>query len=329
MRRLASALSALLILSASTCTVISANGNSPFATLPYTENHQYTLSCAAHFECDVQLQPGERVNDGFNAHIDDWDPHIGYSGEHTITPHLVLRPSRPGLRTNIILTTTKRTYYLFAHSTSAQQPSYYVFNYQQDTYRALARQAVATQAALRASLKLSQPNAVPTPANVADLATLCFDYNYGYLVDRNVQTDHVPRARPSREPLPTNYVPKLVCSDGRHTYIEFPMQREVPSDLPISLAVTSSGDTLINYTYLSELNRFTIDGVYDSFVLELGSQAAPLRLRIYHAGLGAPNGRHDPSPIPIRTSAPATTAAGAVPTNFVPAARPDQRATSR
>ena len=271
----------------------------PFVSFTFTDRHQYTIDCAARYECDIQLDSGERVNDGFNANIDDWDPHIGYSGEKRLTPHLVLRPSRSGLRTNIILTTTKRTYYLLAVSSDRQQPSYYSFSFD-DTYRELARRAVATQTALRASG--ARPVPTPTPADVADLSSTCFDYDYSYLVDRNVQSDHVPRARPSNETLPQSLVPKLVCSDGSHTFVEFPVGREVPADLPISLAVTSEGDTLINYTYLASLNRYTVDGVYDSFVLELGSQSAPLRLRIYHAGRGnPPAGRHDPRPIPITT----------------------------
>lgn len=286
------ALFALLLLS-------KAAGATPFHTLTFVEHHQYGVSCAARYECDVQLEAGERVNDGFNAHIDQWDPHIGYTGEKLLTPHLILRPSRPDLRTNIILTTTKRTYYLLVYSTNAQEPSYYSFSYER-LYRDLARLAIATQAAIRASTVAPVPS--PTPADVADLNRQCFDYNYSYLLDRSVQTDHVPRGRPSGDALPESLIPKLVCSDGQHTYVEFPLQREVPSDLPISLAVTAEGDTLINYTYVASLNRFTVDGVYDSFVLEIGSQSNPLRLRIYHAGLGhPPSGRRDARPIPINT----------------------------
>ncbi len=274
--------------------------SAPFYALTFLEHKQYAIRCAARYECEIQLEAGERVNDGFNAHIDQWDPHIGYSGDKELTPHLVLRPSRSGLRTNIILTTTKRTYYLLAVSTSMQQPSYYSFSYVDNTYKSLANLAIATQTALRANGGELQPAPTAPPADVASLATACFDFDYSYLVDRNVQSDHAPHARPSNEALPPSLQPHVVCSDGSHTYVEFPLQREVPSDVPISLAVTAEGDTLINYTYVASLNRFTVDGVYDSFVLEIGSQARPLRLRIFHAGRGnPPSGKRDPRPIPI------------------------------
>ena len=275
---------------------------SSFTSLPFADRREYVVTCAAHYECDVQLQPGERVNDGFNAHNEDWDPHIGYTGEHSLTPHLVLRPSRAGLRTNIILTTTKRTYYLLAESTGSDSPSYYSFAYVDDTYRDAARSALALQAALRAQGGLLTPEPTPSPANVANLSNVCFDFDYSYGVDNSVQPDHAKFAHPNRDPLPPNYVPKEVCSDGKHTYIDFPYQREVPADLPVTFAVGAEGDTLINYTYVASLNRYTIDGVYDSFVLELGSQTSPLRLRIYHGMRGnPPTGRHVATPTPILT----------------------------
>ena len=89
----------------------------------------------------------------------------------------------------------------------------------------------------------------------------------------------------------------MVCTDGTHTYVEFPRAQEAPADIPISLAVTTEGDTLIDYTYVATLNRFTIDGVYDSFALEVGSQDQPLRIRIYHGKRGNPP--TDPKPIRI------------------------------
>ncbi len=302
MRRLAAALFALMFGTVSAS--LPAAASSPFIAMRFVDHHQYVVSCAAHYECDVQLEAGERVNDGFNAYISSWDPHIGYTGAKTLTPHLVLRPAHANLRTNIILTTTKRTYYLLAVSTSSDSPTYYSFTYPDQTYHDSSRFALATQAALRSQPVVIAPAPTPTPADVADLATICFDFDYRYAVDRSVQSDHAPGARPSAAALPPGDVPREVCSDGAHTYIDFPHQREVPADLPIALGVTAEGDTLINYTYHAGLNRYTIDGVYESFVMELGSQASPLRLRIYHGSRGnPPAARGIATPTPIVTPA--------------------------
>lgn len=267
---------------------VSAQSSTPFHDLQFRDHEQYFVQCAAGFECDIQLQPGERVNDGFNAHMEDWDPHIGYSGVDKVTPHLVLRPTVPHLRTNIILTTTKRTYFLLAVSTNRVEPSYYTFSYADETFRELNRRSLAMQAALRASRRAAVPIPTATPANVALIGSACVDYDYSYAVDRNLQFDHTHGARRNNDPLPTALIPRVVCTDGSHTFIEFPRQQEVPSDLPISLAVSAEGDTLVNYTYVASLNRFVVDGVYDSFALELGTQDQPFRLRIYHAGRGNP-----------------------------------------
>lgn len=276
---------------------VHAQSSAPFHSLPFADHREYALRCAAGFECDVQLESGERVNDGFNAHIEDWDPHIGYSGVDKVTPHLILRPTVANLRTNIILTTTKRTYYLLAVSTDTHMPSYYTFSYPDETYHQLNRMSLATQAALAAVRNRPQAAPSSTPADVSNLGTTCIDYDYSYAVDRSVQTDHSHAARPSTEQLPVDLIPRIVCTDGQHTFIEFPRQQEVPSDLPISLAVTAEGDTLINYTYVALLNRFTIDGVYDTFVLEIGSQNRPLRLRIYHGSHGNPPRKPKPTRI--------------------------------
>ena len=278
-----------------------AQSASPFHRLDFQENRQFVVHCAAGYECDIQLEAGERVNDGFNAHMEDWEPHIGYSGVDKVTPHLILRPTTANLRTNIILTTTKRTYYLLAISTNRSQPSYYSFAFTDETFRELTRISHVTQAALRAAGAAPQPYVTATPSNVARLASTCIDYDYSYVVDRSLQNDRPPHARPSTERLPKSLEPRVVCTDGTHTYVEFPRQQEAPADLPISLAVTTEGDTLIDYTYVATLNRFTIDGVYDSFALEVGSQDQPLRIRIYHGNRGNP----PTQPKPIRIAPPA------------------------
>jgi len=258
--------------------VTQASARATFMSMAYVDHREFSIACAARLECDIQLQPGERVNDGFNAHITEWDPHIGYVGSGPFTPHLVLRPSRAGLHTNIILTTTRRTYYLNVSSTDDSEPTYYNFTYNDDVYSNLAKLAVATQTALRA-----QGGGPAASLGASDLKALCIDNGYTTHYD-GLPADHPPHTRTARGVFPPEWTPQLVCNDGKHTFIQMPALREQPADNPTLHAITADGDTLINFTYDRDANRYIADGIYDSLVLQLGSQDSPLRLRIDHSG---------------------------------------------
>jgi type IV secretory pathway VirB9-like protein len=282
-----------------------------FRTLHFDERKEFTVECAIGLECDVQLEPGERVNDGFNAQKDQWDPHMAYTGGgKNPLPHLILRPGQGAQRTNIILTTTRRTYYLLIRPVKSTEPKYYAFQYDSTTYRNLAQLAVATQTALKNQYGPGGtrvvPTPTPTPADVADIHTACIDYNYTYTIDRYLADDHPHNVKPSNDAFPGEWKPSLVCSDGQHTYVQLSTQKQLPVDLPIAFALTAEGDTMINSTFNANRWRYTIDGVYPDIVLELGSQYRPLRLRLHHPDpygtVPEGHGRHQHDPIPVNPS---------------------------
>jgi type IV secretion system protein TrbG len=260
----------------------------PFSVLRYHSHQQDVISCPANFECDIELESGERINNGYNAWTHDWDPHVGYTGDRNATPHLVLKPYQANLRTNIILTTTRRTYYFLVSSTNDSVPRYYRFEYD-----------VPRQLTLRHQPK-PRPRPEPTPVQDADLYRVCIDYAYSYLIDTNPGNDHAHRATASTQTFPAEFIPQVACTDGRHTFVQFPFSRETSADLPLHLAVTPEGDTIANATYVFQRARYVIDGVYPDMVLEMGSQSSPIRLRILHSRhFSQRRHHHDTLPTPI------------------------------
>ncbi len=292
--------------------VAASEGQATFIGLHFAERQEFTIKCVVGLECDVQLEPGERVNDGFNAQKGEWDPHMAYTGAGRMPlPHLILRPSLNARRTNIILTTTRRTYYLLLIPVKSSDPIYYSFQYDSTTYRNLANLAVATQTALKGQTSPgAHPAPTATPADVADLHGVCIDYHYTYTIDRYLADDHPHNAKPSSDAFPGEWKPQMVCSDGQHTYVQLTPQKQLPVDLPIAFALTAEGDTIINSTFNANRWRYTVDGVYTDIVLELGSQYRPLRLRLHHPDpygtIPEKRGRHQHDPQPVNVVKPAT-----------------------
>lgn len=290
------ALTALVALVASTGAT--ASKAAALQSIAYIPGHDSTIVCPfdpqqnAGYECEIVLARGERVNDGLNAEAPQWDPHVIYDGDpqgglDVLRPHLVLRPARLGLRTNVLLTTSRhRTYRILFVSDAGTEPAYYAYNYAAEerarnlanSMHELALRAVATQAALRAQAAAGAA-AGPKISPLADLTTRCTPGS-DYYADaptggKDARILHEP---PNQRPP---FAPARVCHDDVHTYVQFPTPIVAPVDVPVLHAVTDEGDTLINASFDPTLGRYTTDGVYDELVLVSGSQRSPVRLLLH------------------------------------------------
>ena len=251
-------------------TPIAASADSAqFPLLKYAPRTEQTIVCSATLICDITLEAGERVHDGFAGVPDEWDPHATYSGAKTApTPHLIFHPSRAGLHTNAVIPTSRRTYYLALSSDDSTRARYYTF--------AFPKVFIARVAQNDSANRGSQNRAPAAP--IDDLALCLKDVTYTYEFDRNVAPDRAPGVVPNRSPLSGQWQPRYVCTDGRHTFVDFAPSAIVPSDYPVIQVLGPEGDTQLNYTYDARKRRFTIDAVPDAFVLLFGSQASPIRL---------------------------------------------------
>jgi P-type conjugative transfer protein TrbG len=202
---------------------------------PFGERMPPTLRCKPLFVCDLVLEPGEMI---VNVAVGDsvrWLIAPASSGAtDSATPHVLVKPTEAGLRTNLIVTTNERTYYLTLVSSYDNPMLRIGFLYPQDPQRAFAPASIG--------------RGVLADAPVAETAIDKLDFNYRMSGDRTLQ-------------------PVRVFNDGTHTYLQMSQGlREVP----VLFAVSSDGsDTLMNYRFTGQY--YVVDAVPDGIALVEGS----------------------------------------------------------
>jgi type IV secretion system protein TrbG len=79
-----------------------------------------SIVCATLNVTDVELQPGEIVNEVKCGDSEGWSVEPAVSGDATKTEHLIIKPKDVGLQTSLVVTTDHRTYCLRLLSTGDQ-----------------------------------------------------------------------------------------------------------------------------------------------------------------------------------------------------------------
>ncbi|GAC1313799.1 MAG: hypothetical protein NVSMB21_25070 [Vulcanimicrobiaceae bacterium] len=227
-------------------------GSAFWRTVEYHPHEQTSIACAAAMLCDVELQGGEKIHDGFGALSDLWESHLTFAGAASV-PHLILKPKDPGLRENVIVTTNRRTYRLYLHSTASTVPTYVRFTFD-DEERAMAQHATRMQARVR-----------PTPRPIVTLEDACAS---------------MPQALWRLDPNPAAFHPRQVCQTADHTFIGLPLTATASTDLPIPLATTPDGDRPVNYRYDAATRVFAIDGAQAEYALVATAGRSTIRLRV-------------------------------------------------
>jgi P-type conjugative transfer protein TrbG len=205
---------------------------------PFGERTPPTLRCMPLSVCDLVLEAGESIA---NVAVGDsvrWLIAPASSGPaDSTTPHVLIKPTEIGLRTNLIVTTNRRTYYLTLVSRKSDPMLRIGFLYPQDLQHAFAAPVPS--------------RAQPMPRPSAELPETAFDkldFNYRVRGDRGLQ-------------------PLRVFNDGAHTYLQMPPEM---NDIPVLLAVGSDGgDTLVNYRYTGKY--YVVDGLPARIALVDGS----------------------------------------------------------
>jgi type IV secretion system protein VirB9 len=201
---------------------------------PFGQRTPPTLRCKPLFVCDLVLEPGETI---VNVAVGDsvrWlIAPASSGGTDSATPHVLVKPTEAGLRTNLIVTTNRRTYYLTLISSYNDPMLRIGFLYPQDPQQAFA---TAVSRGMHAD--------APLAATAIDK----LDFNYRMSGDRGLQ-------------------PVRAFNDGTHTYLQMPQgMREVP----VLFAVGSDGgNTLVNYRFTGQY--YVVDGVPDGIALVEGS----------------------------------------------------------
>lgn len=217
---------------------------------PFTQGALYQVYTAVGQITDIALQPGETlVGSGPVAAGDTvrWiigDTESGTGATKQI--HILVKPTRTELMTNLVINTNMRTYHMELRSTEKTYMASVSWQYPQDQLIALRRQNTEAQAA--------QP-----VASGVDLSRVNFRYE--------VTGDRAP------------WRPLRAFDDGKQVFIEFP--RGIgQGEMPPLFVVGPEGDTseLVNYRVRG--NYMVIDRLFAAAELRFGAAKNQKRVRI-------------------------------------------------
>jgi P-type conjugative transfer protein TrbG len=208
---------------------------------PFSDGALYQVYAAPGEVTDIALEPGEQLVGSGPVAAGDTVRWIIGDTESGAGPakrvHILVKPTRPDLVTNLVINTDRRTYHLELHSDAKTYMASVSWAYAQDQLIALRQQNAAADAA--------------TPiATGVDLNALNFRYR--------IEGDN-PAWRPLR-----------AFDDGRQVFIEFPSgirQGELP---PLWIIGTEGDGQLVNYRVKG--NHMIVDRLFSAAELKLGGK---------------------------------------------------------
>ncbi|AZG78417.1 P-type conjugative transfer protein TrbG [Methylocystis rosea] len=209
---------------------------------PFSDGALYQVYAAPGEITDIALQDGEQLvgsgpvaaGDTVRWIIGDTESGAG----NTRKTHIMVKPTRADLMTNLVINTDRRTYHLELRSTEKTYMASVSWQYPQDELIALRRQNVAAEAAAPVDVGL-------------DLSKLNFRYA--------IEGDAAP------------WRPLRAFDDGRKVYIEFPRgisQGEMP---PLFIIGAAGDSQLVNYRVRG--NHMIIDRLFAAAELRFGADS--------------------------------------------------------
>ncbi|KRB83118.1 conjugal transfer protein TrbG [Sphingomonas sp. Root710] len=216
---------------------------------PFSDGAVFRVLTAPGQVTDIALQPGEALGAVAAGDTVRWaigDTTSG-SGDAKRT-HVLVKPFAPGLVTNIIITTDRRTYHLALSSAERSAMVALSWTYPQD-------QIIALKAA-EDRARAVQPIAIGLSVD-----QLHFDY---------VISGDQPAWRPLR-----------AFDDGRQTFIEFPASLGTGEAPPLFLVDGKGAAQLVNYRVQGRY--YVVDRLFETAELRLGLKRQDI-VRITRSG---------------------------------------------
>jgi len=215
---------------------ISANGK-----VLYTFGATYpTVIGVPNLICDIELQPGENVNEVVIGDSARWIADTAKSGT---TTHVLVKPVDAGLMTSAVITTDRRVYHLKLISQRAGLTPYVGFLYPEDQGSGAGLRQKLSDAKEAREKEQRMKALEPEPSDPSKL-------NFSY----DIKGD-------------TPWKPLQVYDDGRQTYINFPSTIQ-SGDAPVLLVRNGGQDTLANFRMKG--TSMVVDGVFPEMALLAG-----------------------------------------------------------
>lgn len=205
----------------------------------YAEGSLYQVYTAPGQVTDIALEAGERlvgpgpVAAGDTARWIIGDTESGKGPTRRV--HILVKPTRPDLATNLLINTDRRTYHIELRATPSAYMASVSWTYPQDALIALTR--------------IAEPETTAVPvAKGLDIARLNFDYRiYGKAPWR----------------------PLLAFDDGAQAYIAFP-RGIAQGEMPPLFVLRADGKTAELVNYRVSGNHMIVDRLFASAELRLG-----------------------------------------------------------
>jgi len=208
------------------------------ALLPFVDGQIYHLLTAPEAVTDILLQPGETLGSVAAGDTARWvigDTTSGAGAEKRA--HVLVKPIGPGLTTNLVIMTDRRTYHLTLTSSTGPAMSAISWTYPQDSMLALKRAADAAVAA--------------TPvASALDVDQLHFNYV--------ITGDEVA------------WKPLRAFDDGKQTYIELPAGLGSTDAPPLFVISDKGAAELVNFRLRGRY--YVVDRLFDVAEMRLGTK---------------------------------------------------------
>lgn len=204
----------------------------------WSDGALYRLYAAPEHVSDIALQPGENLIAVAAGDTVRWIIGDTVSGAGaTRQTHILVKPSAPGLKTNLVITTNARVYHLALESTSRSAMTAISWTYPQDVLIALQRRIAETEAA------------VPIATGV-----MLENLHFGYVI-----TGDNPSWRPIR-----------AFDDGTQVMIEFPVTLGTGEAPPLFVVGAKGESQLVNYRVRG--NYYIVDRMFEKAELRLGEK---------------------------------------------------------
>jgi type IV secretion system protein VirB9 len=216
---------------------------------PYSAGALYQVYAAPGEVTDIMLETGEQLAGSGPIAAGDtvrWivgNTTSGAGASQRI--HILVKPTRPDIETNMVINTDRRTYLIELHATQKTYMASVSWQYPEDELFALRQQNAAAQ------------DAAPIASGV-NISTLNFRYR--------IEGDNPP------------WRPLRAFDDGSKVYIEFPTgiaQGDMP---PLFIVGPAGGSELVNYRVRQ--NYYVVDQLFAAAELRLGDKNSERVVRI-------------------------------------------------
>jgi type IV secretion system protein TrbG len=206
---------------------------------PFSSGALYRLYSSVNQVSDVALQPGEKLVSVSTGDTVRWIVGDTTSGEGTAAQvHILVKPIAADLKTNLVITTERRTYHLELESTETTYMSSLSWTYPDDDLIAIKKKNDGV-----ASVD-------PVPMEGAQT----FDnLNFRYRIEGSA-----------------SFAPSRVFDDGAKVYIQFPSSLPQGEAPPLFVQGSNGKPALVNYRVKG--NTYIVDRLFAAAELRLGNK---------------------------------------------------------